>query len=64
MGEFDLAIGGWHDHHIVRKVDGGSDALYNRVLLHPVCHIRLHALGLTVAKPAPQGASSPRKAKT
>lgn len=42
----------WHDHHIVRKVDGGSDAMSNRVLLHPVCHVRLHALGLTVAKPA------------
>ena len=46
---------GWHDHHIVRKVDGGPDALSNRVLLHPVCHIRLHALGLTVAKPARDG---------
>ena len=43
---------GWHDHHIVRRVDGGSDAMNNRVLLHPVCHTRLHALGLTVAKPA------------
>ena len=47
---------GWHDHHIVRKVDGGSDLLSNRVLLHPVCHARLHARGLTVAKPAPGGA--------
>ena len=46
------AQGGWHDHHIVYKVVGGSDALSNRVLLHPVCHVRLHALGLTVAKPA------------
>lgn len=46
--------GRWHDHHIVRKVDGGSDALSNRVLMHPVCHVRLHALGLTVAKPASQ----------
>lgn len=45
---------GWHDHHIVRKVDGGSDAMSNRVLLHPVCHTRLHALGLTVVKPASQ----------
>lgn len=44
--------GGWHDHHIVRKVDGGSDVMSNRVLLHPVCHTRLHALGLTVTKPA------------
>lgn len=47
--------GRWHDHHIVRKVDGGPDVLSNRVLLHPVCHIRLHALGLTVAKPARDG---------
>ena len=43
---------GWHDHHIVRKVDGGSDLLSNRVLLHPVCHAKLHAKGLTVVKPA------------
>lgn len=44
----------WHDHHIVYKVAGGSDNLSNRVLLHPVCHRRLHALGLQVAKPASQ----------
>jgi len=48
---------GWHDHHIVRKVDGGTDLLSNRVLLHPVCHSKLHVKRLTVAKPAPQGAS-------
>lgn len=45
-------VTGWHDHHIVRKVDGGSDNLSNRVLLHPVCHAKLHARGLTVVKPA------------
>ncbi|KAF5293945.1 hypothetical protein FQA39_LY19369 [Lamprigera yunnana] len=43
---------GWHDHHLVYKVHGGSDALSNRVLPDPVCHVRLHALGLQVAKPA------------
>lgn len=43
---------GWHDHHIVYKVMGGSDRLANRVLLHPVCHTKLHALGLKVVKPA------------
>lgn len=43
---------GWHDHHLIPKVRGGSDSLSNRVLLHPVCHFRLHALGLEVAKPA------------
>lgn len=43
---------GWHDHHLLARVAGGSDSLSNRVLLHPVCHVQLHALGLTVAKPA------------
>ena len=43
---------GWHDHHLVSRVAGGSDALSNRVLLHPVCHVQLHANGSTVAKPA------------
>jgi len=42
---------GWHDHHIIHKVMGGSDALSNRVLLHPACHTRVHALGLKVVKP-------------
>jgi RNA-directed DNA polymerase len=44
---------GWHDHHLVRRVDGGSDALSNRMLMHPVCHVRLHAKSLEVIKPAP-----------
>lgn len=44
---------GWHDHHIVHRVMGGSDALSNRVLLHPNCHTQVHSLGLTVVKPAP-----------
>ena len=43
---------GWHDHHLIPRVAGGSDALSNRVLLHPVCHVQLHANGLTVVKPA------------
>ena len=43
---------GWHDHHLVQRVVGGSDALKNRGLLHPVCHAQLLAQGLTVAKPA------------
>jgi RNA-directed DNA polymerase len=44
---------GWHDHHLVPRVKGGSDLLSNRVLLHPVCHVQVHALGLSLAKPAP-----------
>lgn len=42
---------GWHDHHIVPRVAGGSDLLSNRVLLHPGCHAQVHALGLAVVKP-------------
>ena len=47
---------GWHDHHLVHRVDGGSDLLSNRVLLHPVCHTRVHSSGVSVVKPAPVGA--------
>lgn len=42
-----------HDHHIVNRQFGGSDALSNRVLLHQVCHVRVHARGLEVTKPVP-----------
>lgn len=42
---------GWHDHHLEYRVYGGSDALGNRVLLHPFCHSQVHNLGLTVRKP-------------
>lgn len=50
--EMDMDTG-WHDHHIEYRVMGGSDALSNRVLLHPSCHTQVHSLGLTVVKPAP-----------
>ena len=43
----------YDDHHIVYRQFGGSDALSNRVLLHSVCHKRVHALGLKVIKPVP-----------
>jgi RNA-directed DNA polymerase len=42
-----------HDHHIVPIRLGGSHSLSNRVLLHPWCHRRIHALGLEVTKPVP-----------
>jgi len=48
--EFDT---GWHDHHLVYRVHGGSNALSNRVLLHPNCHRQVHARNLVVTKPAP-----------
>lgn len=44
---------GWHSHHIVWRVDGGSDGLNNRVLLHPECHSQVHHLGLPVGKLRP-----------
>lgn len=49
--EMDMDTG-WHDHHIEHRVAGGSDALGNRVLLHPNCHAQVHSLNLKVIKPA------------
>ena len=34
---------GWHVHHIIWRVHGGSDTLDNLVLLHPNCHHQLHS---------------------
>jgi len=50
--EMDMDTG-WHDHHIEPRVAGGSDALGNRVLLHPNCHSQVHNLGLRIVKPVP-----------
>lgn len=44
---------GWHDHHIEYRVNGGSNALGNRVLLHPNCHAQVHSRGWKVTKPVP-----------
>jgi RNA-directed DNA polymerase len=44
---------GWHNHHIIWRVNGGSDKAENRVLLHPNCHRQVHSLKLEVAKPRP-----------
>ena len=35
----------WHTHHVVWRVNGGSDRLDNLVLLHPNCHRQVHSLG-------------------
>ncbi len=51
--EIDMADENMDDHHILYRQLGGSDALSNRVLLHPICHRRVHALGLKVIKPVP-----------
>jgi RNA-directed DNA polymerase len=46
---------GWHQHHLVWRVNGGSDALDNRVLLHPNCHRLVHSQGISVEllRPSP-----------
>jgi len=44
---------GWHVHHIVRRIDGGNNAVQNLVMVHPTCHNQIHNLGLKVTKPAP-----------
>ena len=44
---------GWHSHHIVWRVHGGSDGMANRVLLHPNCHQQVHCQELKVEKPHP-----------
>jgi len=36
----------WHMHHVVWRVYGGSDAMYNRMLLHANCHRQVHHQGL------------------
>ncbi len=51
--EIDMADEKMDNHHIIYRQLGGSDALSNRVLLHPICHRRVHALGLKVIKPVP-----------
>lgn len=50
---------GSHDHHLEYRMYGGSDALSNRVLLHPNCHQQVHARGIAVTKPVrPTGRAS------
>ncbi len=44
---------GWNNHHLVRRVDGGTGRRENRVLLHPNCHRQVHSQGLSVVKPRP-----------
>jgi RNA-directed DNA polymerase len=43
-------ITGWHSHHIIQRVHGGTDGNSNRVLLHPNCHRQVHSKGLEVVK--------------
>ncbi len=42
---------GWHVHHILYRVYGGTDRLSNLLLLHPNCHRQIHHQQLDVTKP-------------
>jgi len=46
------AESGWHVHHVQRRIDGGSDKLDNKALLHKVCHVQHHH-PLSVTLPVP-----------
>lgn len=51
----------WHAHHVVRRVDGGSNSSSNLLLLHPACHMQYHASGTNVVSPVePQNSISVR----
>ncbi|MFC7518926.1 group II intron reverse transcriptase/maturase [Herbaspirillum sp. GCM10030257] len=42
---------GWHIHHLIRRVDGGSDVVSNLCLLHPACHTQGHSSGFKFVLP-------------
>lgn len=42
-GEAITKITGWDSHHMIFKVNGGSDSIANLRLLHPVCHRQHHS---------------------
>ncbi|HEX4947372.1 MAG TPA: group II intron reverse transcriptase/maturase [Blastocatellia bacterium] len=45
--------GDWHLHHLQKRVEGGSNALSNLVLLHANCHRQVHQQSWRLAKPRP-----------
>jgi RNA-directed DNA polymerase len=47
-GQGLMAGESWHLHHQEWRVYGGSDAFFNRRLLHANCHRQVHSQGLTV----------------
>jgi RNA-directed DNA polymerase len=42
-GEKITKLTKWHLHHLIRRVDGGSDSVSNLRMLHPNCHKQHHA---------------------
>lgn len=52
-GQPITTITGWHNHHRIWRSKGGSDAIPNRVLLHPTCHRQVHHPDDSPAAPRP-----------
>lgn len=50
-GQKIIELTGWNNHHLVKRVDRGSDRAENRLLLHPNCHRQVHSQRLEVVKP-------------
>ncbi len=51
---------GWHLHHILCRVYGGTDTLSNLLLLHPNCHRQVHSQKLDLTEPSAE--KCPREA--
>ena len=45
---------GWNAHHLIAKHIGGTYTADNLVLLHPVCHIQVHAQNIQLHIAAPR----------
>ncbi len=41
-GDAITPVTGWHDHHKLSRLRGGTEAVNNHVLLHPNCHMSVH----------------------
>jgi RNA-directed DNA polymerase len=50
-GEAITPVTGWHDHHKLSRLRGGTDARDNHVLLHPNCHMSVHHASDSPCKP-------------
>src|SRR5215471_8088045 len=50
-GEAITPLTGWHDHHKLSRLRGGTDARANHVLLHPNCHMMVHQAWDSPCKP-------------
>jgi RNA-directed DNA polymerase len=50
-GEAITPVTGWHDHHKLSRLRGGTDTRANHVLLHPNCHMLVHHAWDSLCKP-------------